>query len=100
MRSPTSGARARSTSSRCSAICIATARAEERSGLRESDEVARRVAEGAVAGAPGLRRRLLQHLGTRGAHLLERRVQVVGLEDGGLQRTLDDQRQQGVALGL
>jgi hypothetical protein len=33
------------------------------SGLRDADEVARGVAERAVAGAPWLGRRLLEHLG-------------------------------------
>src|SRR6266702_8167983 len=36
-----------------------------RSGLRDADEVVRGVAERAVPRAPGLGRRLLEHLGTR-----------------------------------
>src|ERR1700712_2295728 len=39
------------------------------SGLRDADEVARRVAEGAVAGAPRLRHGLLEHFGTGRAEL-------------------------------
>src|SRR4051812_40659341 len=48
------------------------------SGLRDADEVSRRVAEGAVARAPRLGRRLLQYLGAGRPDLLERRVEVVG----------------------
>ena len=71
-----------------------------RSGLRDADEIARGVTERAVARAPGLGHRLLQHLGARRPDLLERGVQVVGTEDRRLQRPLRHQRQQGVALGL
>src|SRR5436190_9944303 len=71
-----------------------------RSGLRDANEVARRVAERAVACTPGLRRRLLQHLGARRAHLLERCVEVVGAEDRGLERTPRDEALERVAFGL
>src|SRR3954452_4803308 len=70
------------------------------SGLRDPDHVPRRVPERAVARTPRLRHRLLEHLGPRGAQLLEGRVEVVGPEDGHLQRALGDQREQGVALDL
>ena len=70
------------------------------SGLRDPHEVARRVAERAVAGAPGLRHRLLQHLGAGGPDRLERGVEVVGAEDRGLERALRHEREQRVALGL
>ena len=49
-------------------------------GLRDPDHVARGVAERAVARAPELVHRLLQHLGAGGAHLLERGVEVGGAE--------------------
>jgi hypothetical protein len=42
----------------------------------------------------------LEHLGTRRPDRFEGGVQVVGAEDRSLQRTLSDQRQQRVALGL
>ncbi len=70
------------------------------SGLRDADQVARGVTERAVARAPGLRHRLLQHLGARRADLLERGVEVVGTEDRRLQRALRHEREEGVALGL
>ena len=59
-----------------------------RSGLRDADEVARGVAECAVAHSPGLRRWLLEHLGARRPDLLEGDVEVVGAEDRSLQRPL------------
>jgi len=55
-----------------------------RSGLRDADEVARGVAERTVAHSPGLRRRLLEHLGPRRANLLEGGIEVVGTEDRSL----------------
>src|SRR5688500_17261796 len=58
------------------------------SSLGDADEVAGRVADRAVAHAPGLRCGLLEHLGARCPHLLERGVEVVGTEDRRLQRTL------------
>src|SRR5712691_14325 len=70
------------------------------SGLRDADEVARGVAERAVARAPGLGRRLLEHLGARRPDLLECVVEVVGAEDRRLQRSLQHERKEGVALGL
>src|SRR5947199_798867 len=71
-----------------------------RSGLRDADEVARGVAERAVARAPGLGRRLLEHLGARRPDLLERGVEVIGAEDRSLERPLRHERQEGVTLGL
>ena len=62
-----------------------------RSGLRDADEVARGVAERAVANPPGLGRRLLEHLGARRANLLEGGVEVVRVEDRSLQRSLHDE---------
>ena len=59
-----------------------------RSGLRDADDVARGVAERAVAHSPGLRRRLLEHLGPRRLDLLEGGVEVVGAEYRSLQRAL------------
>ena len=59
--------------------------ASKRSGLRDAHEVARGVAERTVAHSPGLRRRLLEHLGPRRPDLLEGGVEVVGAEDGSLQ---------------
>ena len=63
-----------------------TATAPRRSGLRNADEVARGVAEGAVARSPRPRRRFLEHLGARRPDLLERGVEIVGAEDRRLQR--------------
>src|SRR5664280_2460662 len=68
--------------------------------LLDANEVARGVAERAVAHAPGLRRRLLEHLGARCTDLLEGGVEVVGAEDRRLQRALSHERQEGVALSL
>src|SRR5262245_40455880 len=45
--------------------------AGRRSGLGDAHEVARGIAERAVTGAPGLGDGLLEHLGPRGADLLE-----------------------------
>src|SRR5437773_9412439 len=70
------------------------------SGLRDAHEVARGVAERAVARAPRLGRRLLEYLGARGPDLLERGVEIVGAEDRSLQRALRHERQEGVALDL
>jgi hypothetical protein len=71
-----------------------------RSGLCDADEVARRVAERAVARSPRLRDRLLEHLRARRSDLLEGGVEVVGAEDRGPERALRDECEQGVALGL
>ena len=75
-------------------------RARRPSGLRDADHVARGVAERAVARAPRLGHGLLKHLGARRADLLERGVEVVGAEDRGLERSLRDEREEGVAFGL
>src|SRR5687767_7228905 len=63
-RAPSTGVSHR----RASGVCGAPG--EKRSGLRDADEVARGVPEGAVARAPGLGGRLLEHLGARRPDLL------------------------------
>jgi hypothetical protein len=59
-----------------------------RSGLGNADEIARRVADGAVAHPPGLGCRLLKNFGARLPDSLEGAVEVVGTKDRGLQRSL------------
>ncbi len=71
-------------------------RSGRRSGLRDADEVARGVAERAIARAPRLGRRLLEHLGTQRTDLLERGIEIVGAEDPSPQRPLRHKRQEGV----
>jgi hypothetical protein len=56
--------------------------------LLNADQVARRVAEGAVAHSPRLRGGLLKDLGARCTDLLEGCVKVIGAEDRGLQGPL------------
>src|SRR3954467_744161 len=64
--------------------------------LVDADLVARRVAERAVPRAVRLVHRLLQHLRAGRADLLERRVDVVGLEDQPGQRALVQQGLDGL----
>src|SRR5947209_12795003 len=59
--------------------------------LAESDHVARWVAKRAVANAVALVHRLLQHLRTGLAHVLEGGVAVVGSEDDRAQQALGKQ---------
>src|SRR5579864_9528564 len=68
-------------------------------GLGEPEHVARGIAERAVPDAVELVDRLLQHLGPRGADLLERRVAVVGAEDDAAQQALGQQRRRRLAVG-
>jgi len=68
-------------------------------GLVDADQVARRVADGEVLGAPELLGRLLHDLGARGAHLLEGGVEVVGVEVDAVQGALGQQGGERVDVG-
>src|ERR1700683_2802654 len=68
--------------------------------LRDPHHVARGIAEGGVARAPGLVHGLLKHLGAGCPHLLEERVEVVDTEHDHRQDALGEQFLQGVAVGL
>ena len=69
--------------------------------LLDAKPVARGVAHGGVADAPGLLGRLLQHLDSgRGGDLVEGRVEVVGAEVDRVQLTLGENGREGVPVLL
>jgi NAD(P)-dependent dehydrogenase (short-subunit alcohol dehydrogenase family) len=68
--------------------------------LRDADQVARGIAERAVARAPRLIHGLLQHLGAGCPEVLEGRAEIARLEDDHREHALGEQLLQGVPVGL
>src|SRR5215472_4219989 len=67
--------------------------------LVDAHQVAGRVTHSAVPRAPRLLDRLLDYIGSRGAHLLEDEVEVIGAEVDAVEGSLGEQRGDDVSVG-